>query len=206
MRIRTILAAAAVPLALGGVLLVTVGQASAAAAPAVLTASVQQASVKAVTHQNAAPDTTSGTVTSNPGTGYGYVWAYDNVSKQFVITQTGPNHYTVVETVHGSFTAFSSPNTGLSTDTPINVTGSIDGTNTFYVVSPVAPDPSLLPAQSPDSMHTGDMISALFGNQQSADSAHPESGNLWVFTYKAGGQVMTQRYDTAPSKWGNITG
>jgi hypothetical protein len=215
MKIRTILAAAVAPAALAAVLLGTAGQASASvAAPAVLTASVQSQKVTAVTHQNGVPDTTSSTATSDPGTGFGPVWAHDNVTKQFAITQTSPNHYTIVETVHGSFTAFSSPNTGDPiNNTAINVTGSIDGTNTFYVVSSVAPDPSLLPSQSPADMHTGDMISALFGGQQpSTDASYVDSkgqlssGNLWLFTYKAHGQTMTQRYDQPPLAWGNITG
>jgi hypothetical protein len=208
MRIRTILAAAAAPAALAAVLLGTAGQASASvAAPAVLTASVQSQKVTAVTHQNGVQDTTSGTATSNPGTGDGPVWAYDNVTKQFAVTQTPDKpagYYTIVETVHGSFTAFSSPNTGSAVDTRIDVTGSIDGTNTFYVQSPVAPDPSKLPSQSPADMHTGAMISALFGGAQTDQGG--QSGNLWVFTYKAHGQTMTQSYNTDPSTWGNITG
>jgi hypothetical protein len=206
MKIRAILAAAAAPAALAAVLLGTAGQASASvAAPAVLTASVQSQKVTAVTHQNGVEDTTSGTATGYTDPVYGPVWAYDNVTKQFAITLTSPDHYTIVETVHGSFTALSSPNTGLSTDTPINVTGSIDGTNTFFVYSPdVAPDPAALPSQSPADMHTGAMISALFHGAQ--DDQGGQSGNLWVFTYKAHGQTMTQRYDTLPSTWGNITG
>jgi hypothetical protein len=217
MRIRTILAAAAAPLALGAVLLGTAGQASASVtAPAVLTASVQSQKVTAVTHQNGVEDTTSGTATSYTDPNYGPVWAHDNVTKQFDITQTSLNHYTIVETVHGSFTAFSSPNTGdLVNNKQINVTGSIDGTNTFYVISSAAPNPALLPSQSPADMHTGDMIKALFGGQQPDtdtspsyldSSGQPSSGNLWVFTYKAHGQTMTQRYDQPSSAWGNITG
>jgi hypothetical protein len=110
----------------------------------------------------------------------------------------------VVETVHGSFTAFSEPNTGLATDTPIDVTGSVEGTNTYYESSPVAPDPANLPSQEPAGTPTGDMISALFHGQQTDQGGN--SGNLWVFTYRASGSTMTQRYDTPPSAWGNITG
>ena len=162
------------------------------------------ASVKAVTHINGVEDTTSGTATSYTDPVYGPVWAYDNLSKQFVVTETSPGYYTVVETVHGSFQAFSEPNTGLSTDTPINVTGSVDGTNTYYEYSKVAPDPANLPSQEPSSTHTGDMISSLFHGAQVDQGGR--SGNLWVFTYKAHGDTMTQSYNTPTSAWGNITG
>jgi hypothetical protein len=169
--------------------------------------------VTAVTHEFNAPDTTSGgTVTSDPGSGNGPIWAYDNLAKQFKVTQTSPGHYTVVETVHGSFTAFSEPNTALNYDTPIHVTGSVDGTNTYYELSTVAPDPALLPSQEPAGTPTGDMISALFGGSATTDTSvigfdgNPASGNLWVFTYHAGGSTMTQRYDTPANTWGNITG
>jgi hypothetical protein len=167
-------------------------------------ASTGPATVTAVTHQSNAEDTTSGTATGYTDPLYGPVWAYDNLAKQFKVTQTSPGYYTVVETVHGSFTAFSEPNTGLLTDTPINVTGSVEGTNTYYEYSPVAPDPSLLPSQEPSDVHTGAMISALFDGKQVDQGG--QSGNLWVFTYRAGGNTMTQRYDTAPNTWGNITG
>ena len=51
--------------------------------------------------------------TATEGPGHGPVWAYDNMSKQFAVTRTSDGNYTVVETVHGSFQAFSEPNTGL---------------------------------------------------------------------------------------------
>ena len=84
------------------------------------------------------------------------------------------------------------------------MTGSVDGTNTYYEYSKVAPDPANLPSQEPSSTHTGDMISALFHGAQVDQGG--QSGNLWVFTYKAHGQTMTQTYYGAPSTWGNITG
>jgi hypothetical protein len=157
--------------------------------------------VTAVTHEFNTPDTTSGTVTSNPGTGFGYIWAYDNLAKQFKVTFNGGTTYTVVETVNGSFAAFSEPNTGFPYDTPITVTGSVQGTNTYTVQSSTPPDASGLPAQVPSSMSTGDMINALFGG-----NANIGGGNVWVFTYRAGGNTMTQSYNTPPSDWGNITG
>jgi hypothetical protein len=192
---RILFAGAAAAAALAGSL--------ALAAPAM--ASNGPASVKAVTQINGVEDTTSGTATSYTDPVYGPVWAYDNLSKQFVITKTGDNLYTVVETVHGSFTAFSSPNTGDPVNnTPINVTGSVDGTNTYYEYSTVAPDPANLPSQEPSSTHTGDMISSLFHGQ---NVDQPGSGNAWVFTYKAHGQTMTQTYlDPTGASWGNITG
>ncbi len=172
---------------------------------ATLSASVKLPVVSAVTHVSNVPDTTAGnTVTSNPGTGNGPIWAYDDITKQFKVTETAPGFYTVVVTVHGTFRAFSEPNTGLSYDTPINVTGSIEGTNTYYEYSSVASDPANLPSQEPDGTGTGVMIGQLFHDAQVDQGG--QSGNLWVFTYKTHGDVMTQRYDTPSDTWGNITG
>ena len=122
------------------------------------------------------------------------------------MTETSPGYYTVVVTVHGTFRAFSSPNTGDPVNnTPISVTGSIEGTNTYYEYSDVAPDPSNLPAQELDGTGTGTMIGQLFHSAQVDQGGN--SGNLWVFTYKAGGDTMTQTYlDPSGASWGNITG
>jgi hypothetical protein len=192
---------------LGGIGATLATSASAATLPAAaaLSANVKLPTTTAVTHVNNVPDTTSGTVTSDPGTGNGPVWAYDNLAKQFKVTETASGFYTVVVTVHGTFRAFSQPNTGLSYDSPINVTGSIDGTNTYYVQSSTAPDPSNLPAQESDGTGTGTMIGQLFHSAQVDQGGN--SGNLWVFTYKAGGDTMTQTYqDPTGATWGNITG
>ena len=48
------------------------------------------ATVVASTNENNVPDTTSGTVTSDPGTGNGPVWAYDNLAKKFRVTPKPP--------------------------------------------------------------------------------------------------------------------
>ncbi|HWN00452.1 MAG TPA: hypothetical protein VNO54_25665, partial [Streptosporangiaceae bacterium] len=105
------------------------------------------ATVVASTQETNVPDTTSGTAASNPGTGNGPIWAWDNVTKTFRVTPNGNDTYTVEETVNGTFHAFSQPNTGLSTNSKIDVTGQMHGTNTFTVQSSVAPDASGLPSQ-----------------------------------------------------------
>ncbi len=184
---------------------------AASAAPASAATLASSTSWKAVTHISNAEDTTSG-VTSVTDPIYGPVWAYDNLSKQFDVTETAPGHYTVVETVHGSFTAFDEPNSTSSVPVPINVTGSVDGTNTYYELSPVAPDPAAVPSQETSTTHSGTILDQLFGSQETPDNSvigydgNPATGNLWVFTYKAHGETMTQAYNVPASLWGNITG
>jgi hypothetical protein len=182
-------------LAFGSVLALALGGQSAGAAPGAVTAS---------THEAQNPDTTSGTVTSDPGTGFGYVWAYDTVTKQFTATSDGHGGYVVDETVVGSFTAFSSPNTGQSYDTPIKVTGSIYGTNEYTVESSTAPKAGSLPAQTP----AGTSTSTIIGEMFPGGSAVVSGGDKWVFTYKAGAETYTQSYAFAPPSYatGNITG
>jgi hypothetical protein len=205
----------------GGVgLLATLGATAASA-------STGPATVTAVTHEINVPDTTSGTATSVPDKNFGAVWAWDNVTKQFKVTKTGVTPagagiYSVVETVHGTFRAFDEPNTPDGTLVALNpnVTGSIDGTNTYTVTSNAAPDPAGLAAQYDDQygndnpaaasyinygtpgITTGDLITHLFGDDPSVQVG---GGNAWVFTYKAGGNTMTQAGNTPTTAWGNIT-
>ena len=193
---------------LGGVGATLATSASASTMATTLSASVKPptATIVASTQVNHVPDTTSGTATEVPSQ-FGPVWAYDDVTKTFRITPDGGGNYTVTMLVNGTFTAFDEPNTGnLTTFTPLNpnVTGQLHGTNVYHVHSDVAPDPSLLPAQEQDGTGTGAMLNQLFGGNQK--DLGGDSGNLWVFSYHAAGGSMTQRYDTAPSTWGNITG
>jgi hypothetical protein len=105
---------------------VTVGG-LAASAPAM--ASNGPGTVTAVTHIQNAQDTTSGTATSVLDPNFGPVWAYDNITKQFTVTQLSPGSYKVDLQVHGSFDSFSDPNTGLPYNTGLHVTGSVSGVN-----------------------------------------------------------------------------
>jgi hypothetical protein len=195
---RILLVAAASGAAMFGV--------AAVAAPAM--ASNGPRTVTAVTHIQKAQDTTSGTATSVLDPTFGPVWAYDNITKQFTVTQTGVNadgshSYKVDLQVHGSFDSFSDPNTGLPYPTALDVTGSISGVNTYYVNSPTPPDPSAVPGQESDNTGTGTILDQLFHSQETAVPG-TNSGNWWVFKYQHAGNVMIQRYDTAPSTWGDV--
>jgi hypothetical protein len=195
---------------LGGLGATLATSASASTMATTLSASVKPpaATVVASTHEFDVPDTTSGTATTVSSSG-GPVWAYDDVTKTFRVTPDGGNQYTVTETVNGTFSAFDEPNTGDPINsTPINVTGQMHGTNTYTVTSDVAPDASKLAAQYDDqkgnaAISTGDLIKHIFGDDPSVQVG---GGNNWVFAYHAAGGSMTQRYDTAPNTWGNITG
>jgi hypothetical protein len=163
--------------------------------------------VVASTQESNVPDTTSGTMTSDPGTGGGPVWAHDDVTKQFQVRPNGNGSYTVQEIVNGTFHAFSEPNTGLDHNTKIDVTGQMHGTNTYTVLSDVPPNASGLLPQINDSagnISTHQLINDIFGGKL-PDSAIG-GGDNWVFAYHAAGGSMTQRYDTPSTEWGNITG
>jgi hypothetical protein len=175
MKLRVITAAAAAPLALAGVLLTTAGQASAAvAAPAVLTASVQQqGGVFATTHENGVDDTFSPPASANwavnhpdlmDPAGGGPIWAYDNVERHVTAVPVAgqPNTWQVtVETV-GEYNAFANPVTG---EYPWAGQGRIHGTITWTVTAPTgfAPSKANLPAQTDPSYRSQNIVAELFG-------------------------------------------
>jgi hypothetical protein len=108
-KLTTIFAAAAAPLALGGVLLGTAGQASAAAAsaaavtPAVTTAAVTTAGPTGLSA------TVHSTLVNRPdGGGAGDTWALDNTYRAMTLTMVGQDggEYEYVATIHdiGTFT------------------------------------------------------------------------------------------------------
>ena len=185
---------AAIAVAAVGALGIAVGTAGAALA------GPGSGTVKAVTHTSDHPDTCS--CTTDVLSANGYVWAYDNLSRQFTVTpESGPGNYQVVITDHGSFAAFAEPNNAdLSTFYPITATGSIDGTITYDVYSTTPPDPSALPAQEPGDVTTSEMISALFDG-----NATIVGGGTYTYTYKAGGETYTQT-SSPPYITGDITG
>jgi hypothetical protein len=155
--------------------------------------------VNMTTQVSNVPDTTSGTVTSDSGTGFGYVWAFDNVTDKFQVKALGNGTYSVARQVNGTFDAFSEPNTGLPSDTPIDVTGQLHGTISYVVTSTTGP--VALPAQEPDGTSSSTILHQLFSGLTVIDG-----GNDWVFAYSTGTSRMVQRYDTDVSTWGNITG
>jgi hypothetical protein len=202
MRIRTILAASAAPAALAVVLLGTAGQASAATTPAMLTASVQQGTVHAVTHSPAHNDTTSGpaypavgALQSSPS---GPVWAVDNMTEQFTVVpvsgQADGANYQVTIGVTGSFKGFADPGANGTTDPSLGYgqaltsSGPVKGTIEYDVYSATPPDPaSLLPNQTPDT-GLGAALSQLFDGQPA--SALIVGGGNYTFSYQNGSYVQ----------------
>jgi hypothetical protein len=196
MRIRTIVAAAAAPAALVGVLLGTAGQASAAttAAPAVLTASVQHAphAITAVTYRTGVEDTTTAQ-TANLDPVYGYVWAHDYMA--FTVTAapvTGsPGTWDITIHENGVYAATANPITGR----PWNHTGAFGGWLTYQVTTAGTPSPRNLPAVEPGTAHTSDILTQLFGGAALTRTGSASDGQ-YSFTYYgvqgAPGGVYTQ--------------
>ena len=148
-KITTILAAAAAPAALAGVLLGTAGQASAAVtqgpAAAVLTANVQQTYTGKVS-QTGVPDTTFGG-NAGPATEYsdnGPVWASDDITRNITVTPAGPGLWTVTFVENGTYHAFADPNSGSAWTN----TGNMHGTVSYTVASTTPPNMSNLPSAS----------------------------------------------------------
>lgn len=195
MRIRIIpvLAAAAGPAALAGVLLGTAGQASAAvtqsSAAAVLTASVQHTYTGQVS-QTGVPDTT---FSSNAGpatvsSAYGPVWASDDITRNITVTPAGQGLWTVTFVENGTYHAFADPNTGQ----PWNNTGNMHGTVSYTVASATPPAMANLPASLPGMV-----------NQNSNQQVVPGTGsNLAGLTAYGHGYIISQLF---PSNTG-VTG
>jgi hypothetical protein len=170
---------------------------AALAAPAM--AGTSPATVTAVTHSFAHNDTTSVSGTATEASPGGPVWARDNLMERFVVTDNGGGNYTVAATVNGSFQGFADPRTqaeeealGLQSvpGSALVSQGSVKGTITYQVSSPVAPDPKALPAQEPDGTGLGAAIHQLFPGD---DTAEAISGGPYTFTYtKVNGQVYQQ--------------
>jgi hypothetical protein len=155
--------------------------------------------VTATTHLANRADTCA--CVTNVTSDNGDVWAYDNISRQFTVTDNGPtgngsHTYTVAIADTGSFSAFADPNTGSA----LKVNGSLTGTNQYTVTATQAPDPSGLPSQIPNSTGTGDMITNdLFHTGTATITAE---GN-YTYSYHAGNNTYTQ---TTTGTTGDITG
>jgi hypothetical protein len=208
---RKSIISAAVILAAAGVI-TGVGVTASQAAPV-------SRSVTASTHIAGVPDTTvgstatgayedaSGQMTTDPALSvFGPVWAIDEITNTFRVTPLGSDNYRVDRIANGTWEGFAQPNTGLSTVTPLDdVSGQLHGTNSYVVHSANGPDASALLPEQAIATGTYAQLKQLFPGISDADIS---GGNAWVFAYVAdqGGNRMVQRYDTAPSTWGNITG
>jgi hypothetical protein len=148
-------------------LLAVAGVATGAAIPllfAATAANAAPATVKVVTHLSNRADTAPS----------GIVWAYDNISRQFTLTNNGGGDYTVNVTDNGSFTANTDPGTGA----PINATGSLTGTETWDVTGVTGVKANALSSQTPNTVLTSTMIQDLLpGSAPSLES--------YTFTYRS---------------------
>jgi hypothetical protein len=169
---------------------------AASAAPVMLmatTASAAPVQFKTVTHLANRADTCDCT------TSQGDVWATDNLSRQFTVTKNSDGTYNVVATDNGSFVAFSQPNNAdLTTDHPINVSGTIQGTIAYTVTA--SQGPSGLPSQIPGSELTNTMINQMFGFKTSSIAM-----TSYMYTYTAGAQIYSQTWSLA-NPAGKISG
>ena len=183
------------------------------AAPAM--ASSNGHTVVASTHVAGVPDTTvgntgfyedgTGHITQDPTKSvYGSVWAIDDATDTYHVTPLGNNQYKVDRMVNGTFAAFAQPNSGQplapALSTPVD--GQFHGTISYVVTSANGPDASKLPAEEPMATGSHAQLEQLFPGLTEAGIS---GGGDWVFAYHAAGGSMTQRYDTDPTTWGNIT-
>jgi len=192
-KLTVILAAAAAPAALAGVLLGTAGQASAATVPAAASVAAVHAAAQAPkvviahTHRSGVPDTTDHAGPGTTDSPNGPQWATDDLAATFTATPVAgqPHVWNVRVTEIGTYKAQADPRTGQ----PMSGTGPMAGWINYQVTSTGTPAARNLPAQSAGTLHTGDLITELFGG-----SAQITGGGSYWFSYLLPhGQVYTQQ-------------
>jgi hypothetical protein len=192
-KLTIILAAAAAPAALAGVLLGTAGQASAASVPAAATVAAVHTTTQAPkvviahTHRSGVPDTTDhagpGTIDSPNGP----QWATDDLAATITATPVAgqPGVWNVRVTEIGTYKAQADPRTGQ----PMTGTGPMAGWINYQVTSTGTPVARNLPAQSAGTLHTGDLIAELFGGSAQITGG----GSYWFGYLLPHGQTYTQQ-------------
>lgn len=169
MRFRTIAAALAVPAALAGALL------TASAASAATTAQAKvPGTVYATTHESGVDDTFSLPIDPTTGqpiawagptdpTGNGPIWAYDDVERQLTaVPGATPGTWQVTLHTIGTYNAFANPITGQYPVQPFS--GRIDSTSYWTVTSLTPPSKASLPAQTPVSFRSQNVVAEFFGS------------------------------------------
>jgi hypothetical protein len=144
------------------------------ALPMVAASAAPSGIVTATTHSSNHPDTTNN---SGPGTtpsDNGPVWAHDNLSLQLSAVPDGQNSYQVTVIAHGSFAANADPYSGEI----YTGNGSVTGTLSYEVSSPIPPSAKNLPAQEPGSAHMGTIVNDFFG-----ENATNVAMNSYSFSY-----------------------
>jgi hypothetical protein len=137
---------------------------------------------------------------------FGPVWAIDDITNTFQVKSLGNGDYKVDRLVNGTFEGFAEPNSGPVAPLLVpKVSGQMHGTNSYVVHSVNGPVGHLAPEQA-TATGTYAQLKQLFPDIADSDI---HGGDTWVFAYSStseGGSRMVQRYDTASSTWGNITG
>ena len=192
-KLTVILAAAAAPAALAGVLLGTAGQASAATVPAAASVAAVHAAAQAPkvviahTHRSGVPDTTDHAGPGTTDSPNGPQWATDNLAATFTATPVAgqPGVWNVRVTEIGTYKAQADPRTGQ----PMSGTGPMAGWINYQVTSTGTPAARNLPAQSAGTLHTGDLITELFGGSAQITGG----GSYWFGYLLPHGQTYTQQ-------------
>ncbi|MGN6176937.1 MAG: hypothetical protein ACTHPS_28885 [Streptosporangiaceae bacterium] len=141
--------------------------------------------VKANTHQIGVADTTDHAGPNTTDTPGGPVWAYDNLERKITATPTGNlGEWQVVIASQGSYSAFADPRTGgPASFTSGPVSGEVDYT---VQAGSLQPSGGNLAAQSPLSLHSGDLMNAMFGGTVQVEHSS------YDFTYRLAGAVYEQ--------------
>ena len=164
-------------------------------------AAVKPVTVTANTHLNNHPDTTD---VSGGAILPGNVWAYDNATEKFTMTQDPTTKvWTVTIDYVGSFHGFADPSEN-GQGAALDSNGSVKGTITFYVASDNTPNPALLPGQSASDAHLTDNINTLFGGNLPAGAI--TGGDAYVFSFQNGNYVQNQPLAGTYTATGNVNG
>jgi hypothetical protein len=164
-------------------------------------AAVKPVTVTANTHLNNHPDTTD---VSGGAILPGNVWAYDNATEKFTMTQDPKtNLWTVAIDYVGSFHGFADPSEN-GQGAALDSNGSVKGTITFYVASDKTPNPALLPGQSASDAHLTDNINTLFGGNLPTGAI--TGGDAYVFSFQNGNYVQNQPLGGLYTATGNLNG
>ena len=192
-KLTIILAAAAAPAALAGMLLGTAGQASAATAPPAATVAPVHTTAQAPkvvvahTHRSGVPDTTDHGGPGTTDTPNGPQWATDDLAATITATPVAgqPGVWNVRVTEIGTYKAQADPRTGQ----PMTGTGPMAGWIDYQVTSTGTPTARNLPAKSAGTLHTGDLITELFGGSAQITGG----GSYWFGYLLPHGQTYTQQ-------------
>jgi hypothetical protein len=114
-------------------------------------------------------------VTADLDPSYGYVWAHDNIIYTATISPVAnvSGEYNVAINESGVYNAEANPVTGVPWSHVGVFTGTLD-----YTVTASAPPSGHLPAVEPGTVHSGDLLTAMFnGTSPTVD------GSSYSFTY-----------------------